>query len=375
MGYLGKLENLCYTKPEKLEPNPDVGGIGVLIGFICTAWFVFLLAFGRYVIAFDPKANPFPNNEDIAPVSGDTSGQKSNMVDEHVIGMKSFQWLRQRSWFESPARWEDALRKSALSSCDVQLLTGLAILFSGYINLGLDAISAYHWHMVVYLAWFSNLTHLACLTLLRGYLHQHQNERRRRLGLMLILWMLLLVAIGPTLWMNWMHDDSYPGLPSTNARCFFHPPVALKTIQRRTCENEYEGFQDSAERVAECVAADHFSAGLWNSTEAFQSAVTSIVLTVFTLFPRMAKIIQQWSVAMRRNARSRVNKLDTRSISSLLQKARKGWRARFWTFFLFLRVAINLTARCYADLISSELSDVCRYSIVKYGYSKVLPRC
>lgn len=184
-----------------------------------------------------------------------------------------------------------------------------------------------------------------------------------------------LVAIGPTLWMNWMHDDSYPGLPSTNARCFFHPPVALKTIRRRTCENEYEGFQDSAERVAECVAADHFSAGLWNSTEAFQSAVTSIVLTVFTLFTRMAKIIQQWSAAMRRNARSRVNKLDTRSISSLLQKARKGWRARFWTFFLFLRVAINLTARFYADLISSELSDVCRYSIVKYGYSKVLPRC
>ncbi|KAF3807225.1 hypothetical protein GCG54_00008680 [Colletotrichum gloeosporioides] len=162
MGYLENLERLCYTKPEELEPNPDVGGIGVLIGFICTAWFVLFLAFVRYVIAFDPNANPFPNNDDIAPVSGDRSQQKANMVDEHVIGMKLFQWLRQRPTLQSPARWEDALRKvstralyrsfllgscnlqSALSLCDVQLLTGLGILFSGYINLGLDAISAYH---------------------------------------------------------------------------------------------------------------------------------------------------------------------------------------------------------------------------------------
>ncbi|KAF3807226.1 hypothetical protein GCG54_00008681, partial [Colletotrichum gloeosporioides] len=207
--------------------------------------------------------------------------------------------------------------------------------------------------MVVYLAWFSNLTHIACLTLLRGYLHQHQNERRWRLGLMLILWMLLLVAIGPTLWMNWMYDDSYPGLPSTNARCFFHPSVALKTIQWRTCEKYRED-----DEVAECVAASDDGEAFLSSTEALQSAVTSIVLTVFTFFTRMAKIIQQWSITIRRNVRSRANKFDTSAILSLLQKPRTGWRARLWTSILFLRVALNLTARLYADLVSSELSDV-----------------
>lgn len=238
----------------------------------------------------------------------------------------------------------------------MQLLTGLGILFSGYINLGLDAISAYHWHMVVYLAWFSNLTHIACLTLLRGYLHQHQNERRWRLGLMLILWMLLLVAIGPTLWMNWTDDGSYPGgypgLPSTNARCFFHPSVALKTIKWRECEHYYKD-----DEIAKCVDLGGHGDAL-SSSEAFQSAVTAIVLTVFTFFTRMAKIIQQWSTVIRRNVRPRLNKFDTSGILSLLQKPRIGWRARVWTSVLFLRVAVNLTARVYADLVSSELSDV-----------------
>ncbi|KAF5487971.1 hypothetical protein CGCF413_v012270 [Colletotrichum fructicola] len=72
----------------------------------------------------------------------------------------------------------------------------------------------------------------------------------------------------------------------------------------------------------------------------------------------MAKIIQQWSTIIRRNVRSRVNKFDIRGILSLSQKPRVGWKARLWTSILFLRVAINLTATLYADLISSELSDV-----------------
>ncbi|KAF0321661.1 hypothetical protein GQ607_011174 [Colletotrichum asianum] len=277
MGYLGDLESLCSTKPEKLEPNPDVGGIG-----------------------------------------------------------------------------------SVLSLCDVQILTGLGILVSAYINMGLDKMSAYHWHVVVYLAWFSNLTHIACLAISRAYLHQHQNERMWRLGLMLVLWILLLVAIGPTLWMSWMvHDRTDGGLPRSNARCFFHPSIASKTIQWRKCEFIYGDEQDSIYKAAECVAAGRYGDNFLSSTEGFHSAVTSIVLTVFTFcFTRMAKIVEQWSITIRRNVRSRVNKFDIRGILSLLQKPCMGWKARLWTSILFLRVAINLTASLYADLVSSELSDV-----------------
>ncbi|KAL3301640.1 hypothetical protein RB213_003319 [Colletotrichum asianum] len=372
MGYLGDLESLCYTKPEKLEPNPDVGGIGVslssdwhmttcdcllivtfkvLIGFICTAWFVLLLAFVRYAVAFDPNANPFLNEDNITPISGGINKQEANPVDEHVIGMRLFQWLRQRLWFGSPARWEHALRKSVLSLCDVQILTGLDILVSAYINMGLDKMSAYHWHVVVYLAWFSNLTHIACLAILRAYLHQHQNERMWRLGLMLVLWILLLVAIGPTLWMSWMvHDRTDGGLPRSNARCFFHPSIASKTIQWRKCEFIYGDEQDSIYKAAECVAAGRYGDNFLSSTEGFHSAVTSIVLTVFTFFTRMAKIVQQWSITIRRNARSRVNKFDIRGILSLLQKPCMGWKARLWTSILFLRVYWLLVSAVWGTL-------------------------
>lgn len=231
-------------------------------------------------------------------------------------------------------------------------------------------MSAYHWHVVVYLAWFSNLTHIACLTILRAYLHQHQNERRWRLGLMFVLWILLLVAIGPTLWMSWMvHDRTDGGLPRSNARCFFHPSVASETIQWRKCEHIFD-------EAAECVAAGRYGDNFLSSTEGFHSAVTSIVLTVFTFFTRMAKIIQQWSTIIRRNVRSRVNKFDIRGILSLLQKPRMGWKARLWTSILFLRVAINLTATLYADLVSSELSDVricsCDMDIAKYPVALAL---
>ncbi|KAK3897027.1 hypothetical protein C8A05DRAFT_20128, partial [Staphylotrichum tortipilum] len=61
----------------------------------------------------------------------------------------------------------------------VQLFTGIGILLAGYI--GMSCTSAYHWQLLVYLAWFSNLTHIACLTALRRYLYQHQSARNWRL--------------------------------------------------------------------------------------------------------------------------------------------------------------------------------------------------
>lgn len=54
---------------------------------------------------------------------------------------------------------------------DLQILTGISILISGYAQLECG-LSCYHWQVLVYLAWFSSLTHLSCLTLLRNYLCQ-----------------------------------------------------------------------------------------------------------------------------------------------------------------------------------------------------------
>jgi hypothetical protein len=84
-----------------------------------------------------------------------------------------------------------------LSMSDLQILTGISILISGFAQLRCG-ISCYHWRLLIYLAWFSSLTHLACLTFLRHYLYVNQGERAWRLVAMAILVILLIAAMVPS---------------------------------------------------------------------------------------------------------------------------------------------------------------------------------
>ncbi|WDK16565.1 hypothetical protein CGRA01v4_07848 [Colletotrichum graminicola] len=52
--------------------------------------------------------------------------------------------------------------------------------------------------MVVYIAWFSSVTHLSALTFLRAYLAKHFDGRLWRLALLSVLLILLFVAVVPT---------------------------------------------------------------------------------------------------------------------------------------------------------------------------------
>lgn len=84
-----------------------------------------------------------------------------NKVDRMFLTKASF--LRPG---ESVPRLELALRRIVLMFSDQQVVTGIALLASGYAQLS-SGISNYHWQMLVYLAWFSSLTHLSTLTVLR----------------------------------------------------------------------------------------------------------------------------------------------------------------------------------------------------------------
>ena len=77
---------------------------------------------------------------------------------------------------------------------DLQLVTGFSILISGYSQLRCS-LSCYHWRIVSYLAWFSSLTHLSCLTFLRNYLYNRPEERTWRLIAIGSNLIMLLVAI------------------------------------------------------------------------------------------------------------------------------------------------------------------------------------
>jgi hypothetical protein len=108
---------------------------------------------------------------------------------------------------------------------DLQILTGISILISGYVQLRCG-LSCYHWQVLVQLAWFSSLTHLSCLTFLRSYLYDRPGERAWRLAAMAILLIMLLVAMAPTGnydWQDYVHGESLPTpTPSDYAICYLH---------------------------------------------------------------------------------------------------------------------------------------------------------
>ena len=85
---------------------------------------------------------------------------------------------------------------------DLQLITGLAIIISGFAQLHCG-ISAFHWERVVRLAWFSSITHLSCLTLLQNYFYRHKMAQLWRIPGMIALITLLIVALGPTAHYSW----------------------------------------------------------------------------------------------------------------------------------------------------------------------------
>ncbi|KAH0536789.1 hypothetical protein FGG08_006357 [Glutinoglossum americanum] len=98
------------------------------------------------------------------------------------------------------------------------MITGVAVLASGYSQLQ-NGISSHHWQVIVHLAWYSSLTHLAALTVLRTYLRKDQTlrfwGRSWRLFFMFALITMLVVAILPTGSEHWLYDGSIP------VKCFY----------------------------------------------------------------------------------------------------------------------------------------------------------
>jgi len=79
-----------------------------------------------------------------------------------------------------------------LGLSDQQLVTGLAILITGYTKH--CALTSRHFWIVFDLAFFSSVTHLASLPALREYLTEHHRFRDLRVFLMLANYVMLLVA-------------------------------------------------------------------------------------------------------------------------------------------------------------------------------------
>ena len=114
------------------------------------------------------------------------------------------------------------MEKSVLILSDTQLITGLGILAAGYSQLQCG-ISAYHWQIMVFVAWFASFSFLSAMTFLEGYFQTNNNMRLIRVGFMIILASLLIAALLPTgsrNWLNLFHEgEGY--YPSLSTACFY----------------------------------------------------------------------------------------------------------------------------------------------------------
>ncbi|KAJ8112997.1 hypothetical protein OPT61_g4773 [Boeremia exigua] len=169
-----------------------------------------------------------------------------------------------RSKDDDLGRWNRtraALERCMLLISDLQLITGLAIITSGFAQLRCG-ISAYHWKRVVQLTWFSSITHLCCLTFLRDFLYANRSAQLWRVPGMLALIIMLVTALGFTAHFAFNDPDamliSRPR-PHDYAICFLNHHEILSSFEinqtlpevnsRRVIPWAFSEFKTSRDRV------------------------------------------------------------------------------------------------------------------------------
>ncbi|KAH8679301.1 hypothetical protein BGZ61DRAFT_481353 [Ilyonectria robusta] len=324
--------------------HPDLTGQKVLAGFLGTAWLVVVLVALHYLVAFDPEEDPFlPRHKDFNwkanPIDVLAKASISKMhkifsrlkVVRFITGPVRSQDVGIVETPNQPPRWIHAFEKSILSMCDIQILTGLGILISGYADL-CNGISSYHFQLIGQLAWFSNVTHIASLTVLRRYLHRRRVEKWTRLVLMFILSTMLIAAMGPTLFFNWVNDEEgSASLPGSFARCFYNTSRSIKWLE-----------------------ADNSKFGLPGTT-AFQSGIMSMLLLILSLGSRTIKLqyslshrVKSWRTALS-NGWRRLLEIALGRFKGNAPNAPANLMLKFMVYF---NIAILVTIRVYWLLVS-----------------------
>lgn len=234
-----------------LQPNPDIAGIGVrvvgtpkakdlvinsaqvVVSFLLSAYFTLGLVGVHFLIDAHSLENPF-----------DRALRKLLLPKGFRVGNR-----------DSLERWTRAVESTILAFSDTQLVTSLAILTSGYLQLSCG-LSLYHWQTVVDLAWFSALTHLTTLTSLKRYFRSYPFMAACRVLVMGIVLILLSVAFVPTGY-AWQRDgdaiqedvdptkDLYAYFMSSPAVCLFSPTskdAVISQVDLLTADSGFYGY-------------------------------------------------------------------------------------------------------------------------------------
>lgn len=93
-------------------------------------------------------------------------------------------------------RWAFALGEVIVILSDQQVITGISILLGGFSQLQ-SGITIYHWQTIFNLSWFSTMTHLLTLTVLRDEARSNTPIRSFRVVGMAVLILMLMAAMFP----------------------------------------------------------------------------------------------------------------------------------------------------------------------------------
>ncbi|KAJ6533045.1 hypothetical protein B0H19DRAFT_1383771 [Mycena capillaripes] len=122
-----------------LNPDPDIAGIGAIISFISTAGMTLIFSVGA--VAFNLSGSRSSNEVDV----------RSAATLEKVSAQRTFDHARER--------FTALFFPLVFTLGDMQLITGLAVLISGWIRLR-AGLSVYHFTIITDLAWMASDTQL-----------------------------------------------------------------------------------------------------------------------------------------------------------------------------------------------------------------------
>ena len=249
-----------------------------------------------------------------------------NKIDRGIIDTV---WCKARS---KPAEsWEPFLRTAVLMFSDQQLVTGIAILVSGYAQLPCG-LSSYHWQMIVYLAWFSSLTHLTTLTVLRQYFRKNPAARLWRAVLMLLMVTLLGIALLPTgdsWWLGGLSADGYDEVAELPALCYFKRLVAQTPEQRF----EIDPVQTS-------------------------SMIISLMVLFSGYLTRLIKLSKQATDFTKRWIRTKPGGVLKDASNNSIERAGRPHASRYWRLKHLILETLYILLRASFDMYESTLWEV-----------------
>ena len=279
------------------------------MGFLATAYLTLIIVSVYYLFGYVPD-------------------EFLNSIDRGIIDTL---WRKARS---KPTKvWEPTLRAAVLMFSDQQLVTGLALLISGYVQLRCG-ISSYHWQTITYLAWFSSLTHLTTLTVLRQYFRDNPAPRLWRAVLMLVMVTMLMVALlpsGDAWWFTSNRYASYVGVAGIPALCYFKRLVARS--------------------IGERFELDTFVTG---------SMLVSVMVLFSGYLTRLIKISKQAASFTKLWIRTKPGRMLKSALRTSMQRAGKSNTIMFvyWRVQHFVLETVYVLLRACFDIYESTLWEV-----------------